>query len=176
MMDPLKETKMADINSINFDEKNPAKTLASIAKIDELEAQKFLSDMPLTDYIAIAMAIQNKDLKKISSVVEKHKKAEKEYHEALDYKVKQELGKIQQKVDTMGASHQVTPTTPVSSTGTTPANKVQVPQVGGKIVDADSKTGTIAIQDPLTKKTTIKNTTNPKDFPEIEAILKNAGM
>jgi hypothetical protein len=167
---------MTDMNSLNFDDKNPAKTLATLAKIDEVEAQKFLSELPLTDYIAIINAIQNKDLKRLSDVVGKHKLAEDEYHEALDYKVKQELGKIQQKVAQTAATHQVTPSTPVGTTGTNTSSNIQTPQVGGKVVDADSKTGTLAIQDPLTKKTVIKNTNNPKDYPEIEALLKNAGM
>lgn len=176
MMDWLEEIKMTDMNSLNFDETNPAKTLATLAKIDETKANEFLSELPLTDYIAVINAIQNKNLKQISDIVGKHKLAETQYHEALDYKVKQELGKIQQKVSQAAATHQVTPAQPTSTTGTTPSSPLQKPEVNATVVDADSKTGTLAIQDPQTKKTVIKNTNNPKDFPEIEALLKNAGL
>ena len=169
---------MADINSINFDVKNPAKTLASMAKIDEPQAEKFLSDMPLTDYVAIVNAIESKDLRRISEIVGKHKLAEKQYHEAIDYKVKQELGKISQKVSQQAAVNKVMPviSTPAGTPSASTAAATNKLQGNETVVDADAKTGTIAIQDPATKKTTIKSTNDPNNNTLISALVKNAGL
>jgi hypothetical protein len=215
---------MADINSLTFDEKNPAKTLATLANIDELKAQKFLSYLPLTDYVAVVNSIQNKDLSKIRAIVGKHKLAEQQYHEAIDLKLADQLRKISQMsshqstVDntTTNASNVPTPPTAATSTNTSDSssttgttgtggtgitssastnvgtntndisstgNNVSLNPSGAapalalrNVVSADSKTGTVAIRDPQTKKINIKSMKDPKAEPEIMALIKNAGL
>ena len=219
-----------DINSLSFDENNPAKTLSTLAHIDELKAQQFLSDLPLTDYIAICIAMQNKDLEKLRSIVGKHKLKEDQYHEAIDLKVANELRKISQNsphqdtvdnattnaantpgsstvptapsgmdstvpsaastsTNNSGAASSSTTTTSgttgtVGSSGTMGSNLsngsitpgTPPAEVLHNIVSADSKTGTVAMKNPLTKKVEIKSMKDPKQEPEIMSLIKNAGL
>jgi hypothetical protein len=201
---------MADMNSLNFDEKNPAKTLAALAKIDEPQAEKFLSELPLTDYVAVVNAIEDKDLRRLSDIVGKHKLAEKKYNEAMDSRVANELKKIgqnspQQAVianpgnasnsniqgsheasasQTVANSVQGNATQPVTSTGTysstgpgtIPGAIAAAAKTNTTVVDANAKTGTVAVQNPQTKKVEIKSVKNPKQSPEIMALIKNAGI
>jgi hypothetical protein len=194
---------------IQFDEKNPVKTLSLLAKISELKAQEFLSELPLTDYVAISMAMQSKDIQKIRAIVGKHKLKEQQYHEAIDTKIAGELKKI-----SMASPHQSTiaPTkaatdteTPATPDQQSPANVTQnmvgaattikpssgiknvnaVPKPGGpvtpaisaqNIMNADSKTNTIAVQNPQTKKIEIKSVKDPKVAPELTDLIKQLGL
>jgi hypothetical protein len=213
---PEKPTKLKEAPA--FDAANPAKTLAALAKIDEATAQKFLSDLPLTDYIAVANAMENKDIAKISAIVGKHKLKEAEYHEAIDLKVANELRKISQQsphqntavntttnamntptpnaaaqstapsattAGTLGMTGTISPVGTVGSVGTvgtTPPTAANpgTPSTPGlaanNILSADSKTGTIAMKNPQTKKVEIKNVKDPKQSAEIMALIKNIGL
>jgi len=206
----------------NFDDKNPAKTLAALAKIDEVKAQQFLSNLPLTDYIAVVNAMQNKDMSKLNAVVGKHKLAEDQYHEAIDLKVAQELRKISQmsphqnvatstttnasnvpvpnsinnmaaastsasasSPGTLGMSGSVSPVGTAGSVGTVGTAAPTSPKSGtpstpglalANVVSADSKTGTVAMKNPQTKKVDIENVKDPKYNAQIMALIKNAGL
>ena len=206
----LKLKEATDINSLMFDEKNLPKTLATLANIDEMQAEKFISDLPLTDVVALAIAIQNKDLAKIKAVVGKHKMSEQKYYEAIDLKVANELRKISQMsphqdtVDSTTTNAANTPPiatsstnvsgpmiTPTGSTSSTSTNDVSgtgtnvalntsgqsAPALAIRnVMSADSKTGTVAIKNPQTKKVEIKNIKDPKVAPEIMTLIKNAGL
>jgi len=214
------ETNSDTLDTTQTDVKNPAETLSRLAKIDEVKAQKFLSDLPLTDYVALCIAMEDKDLPKISAIVGKHKLAEDQYHEAIDLKVAQELRKISQQsphqgvaantttnaantpnavnnmaaqstapsastagtlgmtgmvapvgsVGAVGTAGTVSPTSPKPGTPATPALAVN------NIVDADSKTDTVALKNPQTHKVEIKNVKDPKNNAQIMALIKNAGL
>ena len=200
---------MTDINTLTFDEKNPAKTLSILAKIPELKAQQFLSDLPLTDYVAIAIAMQNKDVQRIRAIVGKHKLKEEQYHEAIDMKVASELKKISQMsphqttiAPTKAATDTETSATPdqqapnnvtqnMVGTTTTVKPTSGIPNVNAlpkpgdpvapaiaaqNIMSADSKSGTIAIKNPQTKKIDIKSVKDPKVAPELTALIKQMGL
>lgn len=191
-----------------FDEKNPAKTFAALAKINEVKAQKFLSELPLTDLIAVCLAMQNNDIAKINAIVGKNKLKEEQYHEAIDLKVANELRKISQASphqntvasSTTNAANTTVPSaasienaassnvqnTTVGTTGNT--STVTPTQTGMSaptgtaaaamkdVVSADSKTGTVAIKNPQTKKVEIKSVKDPKQSPEILALIKSIGL
>lgn len=202
--------------------KDPAQTLSRLAKIDEIKAQKYLSDLPLTDYVALCIAMEDNDIAKVRAIVGKGKLAEDQYHEAIDLKVANELRKISQQsphqgiasntttnamntavpnaaaniaaqstapsassAGTLGMTGMVAPVGTVGSVGTAGQVSPTAPKPGApatpgleanNIVSADSRTNTVALKNPQSGKVEIKSMKDPKQAPEITALIKNAGL
>ena len=158
--------------AITFDDKNPKTPIAQVAGIDETEAEQFISVLSLTDYVALVNAIQNKDVEQITDIFDTNEDKLDKIYEALDPQAMDQLRKISQKMPKVAVGS----TTTTKTTTSTP-NQASKAMNQDEIVSADSETGTVAVKDPNQRgKIDIKSIKNQEEVPEIETLMKNAGV
>lgn len=174
---------------ITFDEAKPEATIAEIADIDEREAKKFITILSLPDYVALVNAIQNKDVEKITEIFDKNESKLNDMYEGKfdEDAVLDEMGETiqQEKLDPANTLElkklaQKLPKSNVPPTVATPT-KPSSPTLTGtnkkEIVSANATTGTVAIKDPAKGgKIDIKSAKDPKNYPEITTLIRNAGL
>ena len=191
-------------NDNQYNEHDPIKTLSDLLDLDENDVKSIIDQLSLTEYVALATAIQNKDLDQITEIVDKKTDvAVKPVEEAVDIQTKSDLQKLANKMPKTsqpnnnvsmaktntqaGQTKPTQPITPISGTtqpnapqpqSTTPQNPQQPlpPLTNNDIAGIDVNSGTFAVRDQKNKnKVDIKNIKDPKQSDEIKDLLKRAG-
>ena len=169
---------MPDNTEIVFDEKNPAKTIADLAGIEESEANELIEKMGLIAYVALATAIQNKDVTQITDIVDKildkqEPNDEAPVEEAIDPMVKNNLQKLAPKLPKVMKTNATVAPGPQASTVTTPVttpigNKMSTP--GQPIVPTNANTPNIVSKTTTGTVTSTGATGTPSEDSEIVSV------
>ena len=126
----------------------------------------------MTDYVALVNAIGNKDVEQITEIFDDNEDKLGKIYEAMDPKAMDQLRKISQKLPKVNTVTSTTNKTVASSPG-----QKGLSQDDDEIVSADADSGTIAVKDPKQQgKVEIKSIKDQQNIPEIENLLKNAGI